>query len=253
MASEMEKLVQKATSMGDLCEQAEISSEFMQQFVASNGRFSWKQLQGENSRSTYTAAIEDRIHDYSSQIHQVDLTVTLGKLIWRSVPGGTGFQTSIANVLTIHFKVKCLDHSCSYCQLNPPRMPDFENVHFLPDSVQNLMAITMYLLFDDLRIWAKYVWWVQTLLALARSWQTRQCRALTPAGGWRCSWLCSVHKCPKYRCIYAASKLSASVWGIWNEGHVVCLYFLWNTPFRTVSFFTMTIYWAVCRETTVAW
>ena len=135
MASEMEKLVQKATSMGDLCEQAEISSEFMQQFVASNGRFSWKQLQGENSRSTYTAAIEGRIHDYSSQIHQVDFTVTLGKLIWRSVPGGTGFQTSIANVLTIHFKVKCLDHSCSYCQLNPPRMPDFENVHFLPVSI----------------------------------------------------------------------------------------------------------------------
>ena len=81
MASEMGKLAQKATSMGDLCEQAEISSEFMQQFVASNGRFSRKQLQGENSRSTYTGAIEGRIHDYSSQIHQVDLTVTLGKLI----------------------------------------------------------------------------------------------------------------------------------------------------------------------------
>lgn len=88
MASEIEKLVQKATSMGDLCEQGEINSEFMQQFVPSNGRFSWKQLQGENSRSMYTAAIEGQIHDYSSQIHQIDLTVTL---IWRSLPGGTRF------------------------------------------------------------------------------------------------------------------------------------------------------------------
>ena len=45
MASEMGKLAQKATSMGDLCEQAEINFEFMQQFVAFmiallNGRFS---------------------------------------------------------------------------------------------------------------------------------------------------------------------------------------------------------------------
>ena len=42
--------------------------------------------------------------------------------------------------------------------------------------------------------WAKCMWWVQTLSAPARSWQTRRCRALTPAGGWTCSWLCSVQK-----------------------------------------------------------
>ena len=79
------------------------------------------------------------------------------------------------------FQMKCLDHSCSYRQLNLPQMPDFENVHFLPDSV-------------DIRTWAKYMWWVQTLSAPARNWQTRRCRALTPAGGWTCSWLCSVQK-----------------------------------------------------------
>ena len=37
------------------------------------------QLQGEILK-TYTTPTEGQIHDYSSQIHQIDIMVTLGKL-----------------------------------------------------------------------------------------------------------------------------------------------------------------------------
>lgn len=213
--SEMEKLAQKASSMGDLREVG--NPEFKQAFLDSmqpvihllNQRFSRMKLKGEKF-VTHSAATESQILAYFSEIHQIDPTLSLGKLTQSDLKKSSSWNAFVkqhCKCSHYSFQVKkCLDTTCSYCSQNPPLMPDFESVYFLPDPIPTTDG-THYLSFEELYGQSTCDKHRPSLLAQgADKIADSEHRQLLVAGRVRDSLICS--ECTKPRCIYAASKLS---------------------------------------------
>ena len=149
MPEELEKCASDVSTLSELRGLASSKPEFKAAYLRSmqpvidllNNRFTRTKLK-ESPLSTYTGANESEIQEMFDEVLQIDTTLQADKLVQKELKKAEGwklFVTKHCKCSHYYFQVmKCTSSLCLYCQSNPPRTPDLDQIHFLPDPEPTL-------------------------------------------------------------------------------------------------------------------
>ena len=186
-----------------------ISHEYQPVIDLLNARFSRMKLK-DIPFTAYKGASNDDITGMFEEIFKTDNTIEIDKLVKKELTKAKNWQSFVSSHCKCShysFQVKkCTSEDCSICQSHPPRISDFDQVHFLPDPEPTLDKLH-YLPFDQMygkKTSDKYRPSRQSDSTEKET--DKDHRALLIAGRVRDVILCS--ECSKPRCVFAATRLT---------------------------------------------